>query len=117
MHSTPKTIKLYIKEFWENKEREIEWMQWHSWQTGQYVLAAIGTAFSKRCKYPPNPIAKKEESVKEIAKRTNKSEAEIQQNLMYMSMRVRQANANLEQKRKERKEDYCTTITLLCMYK
>ena len=69
-------------------------------------MTAIGAAFNKKVTYPPNPIKEKEESIPQIAKRTNKSEAEIRQNLMYMSMRVRQANANLAQKRKERRENH-----------
>ena len=101
---TPCMVKLCIEKYWENKEREVEWLQFHAWQTGEYVMAAIAATFSKHTKYPQNPLKKKTESVHEIAKKNKKSEAEIQQNLMYMSMRVRQANANIEQKRKELKE-------------
>ena len=97
-------VKLCIEKYWENKEREVEWLQFHAWQTGEYVMAAIAATFSKHTKYPQNPLKKKTESVHEIAMKYKKSEAEIQQNLMYMSMRVRQANANIEQKRKELKE-------------
>lgn len=56
---TPNIIKLCIEKYWENREREVEWLQFHAWQTGEYVMAAIGAIFSKHSKYPENPLKPK----------------------------------------------------------
>lgn len=75
-----------------------------SWMIGAYVREAIVSAFpgKKKIKYPKSPIETRNESTKEIAKKSGKTEQELQQELMYMTLRVRQANANIAKAREER---------------
>lgn len=91
---TPNIIKLCIEKYWENKEREVEWLQFHAWQTGEYVMAAIGAIFSKHTKYPENPLKpkiiiddtkkyteeEKEYHRKEFVKRLQRMEKRFNQN-------------------------------------
>lgn len=102
MRMTPAAIKREIEAFWERESQLWDRAQWQSWATGYFVQCAIGSSFSKRFKYPENPLKQKSESIKEIAKRNHKSEAELQQELQFMSRLVDQANANIEKRLKRR---------------
>lgn len=60
-HMTPSEIYKTEKAFWENKKQEHELMEQSAWLNGYYVLAAIGTAFSKKhAEYPENPAKERE---------------------------------------------------------
>lgn len=74
-----------------------------SWMIGAYVREAIVSSFpgKKKIKYPESPIEKRSKSTKEISKKSGKTEQELQQELMYMSLRVKQANANIAKAREE----------------
>lgn len=100
---TPAAIKREIEGAWERRNDEWERAHWQAWATGYFVKCAIGSSFSRKVKYPENPMKEKSASIKEIAKRNKKSEAEIQQNLMLMTRLVEQANANIEYARKKRR--------------
>lgn len=54
--------------------------------------------FNKKAKYPENPLLENTKTIKEIAKNNNKSEEEMNQELLYMTLRVRQTNARLEKR-------------------
>ena len=66
-----------------------------AWLTGMYVMHAIGSTFGKS-KYPDNPVIKEESSLAKKAKRAGKSEEELSAELLYMSLRVREANAHIQ---------------------
>lgn len=98
-------INLRIENYKEEKEYEAKMLEYHSWLTGAFVKSAINCFFSKTAKYPENPIETEKKSVKGIAKANNMSEEEIQQNLQYISMRVRQANANITAVKETKKSE------------
>lgn len=56
---------------------------------------AMGACLDKKTKYPENPLTKKKEDIKEIAKNSGKSEAQMQQELLYMQLQVMKANSDL----------------------
>ena len=61
-------------------------------------MNAVVAAFNKKAKYPENPLLENTKTIKEIAKNNNKSEEEMNQELLYMTLRVRQTNARLEKR-------------------
>lgn len=71
-HLTPAAIYQIQKAYIDEKKREMDLIEQHAWLTGQYVLAAIGVAFSKKKKYPDSPIEIREKN------RTDFTEAEKQ---------------------------------------
>lgn len=61
LRMTPAEIYETEKAFWERKKQEYELMEQSAWMNGYYVLAAIGTAFSKKhAEYPDNPAKERE---------------------------------------------------------
>lgn len=105
LHSTMKDINLRIENYREEKEYEAKTLEYQAWLTGAYVKSAINCFFSKTAKYPENPIETEKKSVKGIAKANKMTEEEIQQNLQYISMRVRQANANITAVKETKKNE------------
>lgn len=95
LHSTPKYINMFIEAYEKKIEYEIDMIKYQSWLTGYYTLNAIGCSLSKKNKYPDNPFEEKKKSIKEIAKNNGKTEEEINQQLLYMTLKVKQANARL----------------------
>lgn len=91
-----------IKAYQEEKEYKAKEIEYQSWLTGLFVLNAIGCAFSKGRKYPDNPIKVEHKSMDEIAKETGKTKEELAQEEQYFTMRVRQANANIDKVRKKK---------------
>lgn len=59
---------------------------------------------SKQIKYPNNPLLEREKSTDSIAKKTGKSEAELQQEERYFALRIKQANANIAKAAKSQGE-------------
>lgn len=49
--------------FRKTYEKKIEMQDMVSWQTGRYVMEAIGACFSKECKYPQTPYSKQKDQV------------------------------------------------------
>ena len=95
-HSTLRDVKLYIDAFYMEKDYQSKCIEHQSWLTGAYVMNAAVAAFNKKTKYPENPLLENAKTIKEIAKNNNKSEEEMNQELLYMTLRVRQINAKLE---------------------
>ena len=104
LHSTPNDITLRLKIKGEEIEDHIKEMEQAAWLTGAYVRTAIVSALSgkKKVEYPKSPIEERNKSTKEISKKSGKTEQELQQEFMYMSLRIRQANANIAKAREER---------------
>lgn len=67
-----------------------------------YISHSIACSFNKHAKYPKNPIQIDTKDTKQMAKVTGKSEEELRQEEIYMSLLVRQANANIAKAREER---------------
>lgn len=79
-------------------KQQYEFSEYQAWLNGLYNVWAIGTCFDKKTKYPENPLEKKSKEVSQIAKNSGKTEAQLQQELLYMQMRVMQANHELKKK-------------------
>ena len=100
-HSTPNEIYMQMEAYRENLNQQYEFAEYQAWLNGLYDVWAIGTCFDKKTKYPENPLEKKSKEISEVAKKSGKSEAQIQQELLYMQLRVMQVNHEL------RKSDIC----------
>lgn len=96
-HSTPNDIFMQMEAYQENIRRQYEYAEHQAWLNGLYDVWAIGTCFDKKTKYPENPLEKKSKEISEIAKKSQKSEAQIQQELLYMQLRVMQVNSALNE--------------------
>lgn len=96
-HSTPNEINMQIEAYWNTVKRQYEFAEYQAWLNGLYDAWAIGTCFNKKTKYPENPLEKKSKEISEIAKKSQKSEAQIQQELLYMQLRVMQVNYELNE--------------------
>ena len=102
LHSTMKDVNIRIEEYGKEKEEKIKTVEYLSWLTGIYVTHSIAVSFNKHAKYPDSPIKVDPKDTKKMAKVTGKSEEELRQEEMYMSLLVRQANANIAKAREER---------------
>lgn len=69
-HLTPTAIMEIEKAHQKNIKRDIEMIEQQAWLTGQFVMAAIEASFSKKNKYPENPLVVREK------KRTDFTEEE-----------------------------------------
>lgn len=56
---TPAAIKREVNGFWKRKKNEWEKAEYQSWLSGLYVMNAIGACFSRKTKYPKNPMEQK----------------------------------------------------------
>lgn len=54
------SIKLEIEGFQDRKKNEWERTEYQSWLTGYYTLRGTAMLFSKKNKYPDNPLEKDE---------------------------------------------------------
>lgn len=97
-----KDVNIRIEEYGKEKEEKIKTVEYLSWLTGIYVAHSIAVSFNKHAKYPDSPIKVDPKDTKKMAKVTGKSEEELRQEEMYMSLLVRQANANIAKAREER---------------
>lgn len=86
---------MVIKAHEEQLQRDIDEKEFTAWINGLYTSMAIASCFSKNCKYPENPISKKQDTIEEKAKKAGKTEEELQQELLYMQLRVMQTNYEL----------------------
>lgn len=93
LRSTPKDIRYVIEAHNDEVETRMKAIQVQSWLTGAYVMNAIGATFGK-AKYPESPI---ENTLKEQAKASGRSEEEMNGEKFIMTMRIMQANANIEE--------------------
>lgn len=58
-HSTMRDINLRLKAYKQEKEYKEKEIEYKSWLTGFYVQCAISSCFSKKAKYPENPLKQK----------------------------------------------------------
>lgn len=102
---TPKDFDYAVDAFNKNIEmqRDLElmhkdWIEYQSWLTGLYVYTAIGAAFGgkKGRSYPNKPFTDKSDSIEEIAKKNGKTEEELNAELLYMTLRIKEVNSRLE---------------------
>lgn len=102
-HSTPIDIKYRISAYQEEQkiratleENHTKMEEYQAWATGLYTRFAIISALDKKVQFPENPLVTHSKDIKEIAKNSGKSEAQLQQELLYMQMRVREVNSRLD---------------------
>lgn len=57
---TPRLVNICYKNYEEMLQADYEKINYSSWLTGQYVMAAIGVFLDKRNKYPDKPFELKE---------------------------------------------------------
>lgn len=93
-HSTPRDIRLRIKSHIEKDDEEIKLIKFQSWLNGIYLLEAIVTSMDKKHEYPENPIVE-DTKKQEIAKGNIKSEEQLNQEKLFLSLLVKEANARL----------------------
>lgn len=104
-HSTMHDVNVRIEAFGKSQEETVKRLEYHSWLTGMYVMHSISCNFSKKATYPKNPIEIDTKDIKQVAKKTGKSEEELRQEEMYMALRIRQANANIQETKERIKNE------------
>ncbi|MEZ3487319.1 MAG: hypothetical protein K1W22_12225 [Lachnospiraceae bacterium] len=57
----PRIINIYQEEYRRRIEEQQKLMDYEAWLRGQYQMASIGAALSKKCKYPALPFSMQEE--------------------------------------------------------
>ena len=100
-----KDMNIRIDAYGKEQEEHVKRLEYHAWLTGMYVTHSIACSFNKHSKYPKNPIAVDTKDIKQVSKVTGKSEEELKQEEMYMSLLIRQANANIAKAREEREKN------------
>ena len=60
MHSTMTDIRQRIEVYREDKVNEAKELEFKAWLSGLYVRNAITSSFSKKSKYPENPLNREE---------------------------------------------------------
>lgn len=56
LHMTMRSIKNAIEGFRKRQKNDWERIEYHAWLNGYYNMQAIGTYFSRKVKYPQNPL-------------------------------------------------------------
>ena len=49
-------VKRHIDAYWKRRKNEWERTEYQAWLIGAYTMNAIAAAFSKKAKYPKNPL-------------------------------------------------------------
>lgn len=105
MHTTPKDINARAKSLRKRLETENKsrWrmIEYQSWLTGCYTLAAIGTAFSKHGKYPDNPLELEANKIENIAEKVGKTPEQMHGEMLMMTLRINEANSNIAKRQAE----------------
>lgn len=57
----PRIINIYQEDYRRKIEERQKLMDYEAWLRGQYQMASIGAALSKKCKYPKQPFSMQEE--------------------------------------------------------
>lgn len=70
---SPKAIRLHIEGCLKRKKEEWERTEYQAWLGGYFTMYAIGANFSKKIKYPENPLTQD----KAITDISNMDEEEI----------------------------------------
>lgn len=55
-HMTFGAVKRHIDAYWKRRKNEWERTEYQAWLIGAYTMNAIAAAFSKKAKYPNNPL-------------------------------------------------------------
>lgn len=77
-HLTPQAILEIEKAYFENKKQERDLMEQIAWLEGNYNLASIGVAFSKKkLKYPENPAVIREKNRTDFTEEEKKKYIEL----------------------------------------
>lgn len=63
---TLREVRMYIDGFWKRIKKEWERSEYQSWLTAYYVTYSIGTNFSKKIKFPNNPL-NQEQSIMDVS--------------------------------------------------
>lgn len=66
MKMTPSAIKLAIEAYWKRQKNYWERAEYQSWLSGLYVMNAIGASFSRKHKYPKNPMEQQQVTQEEL---------------------------------------------------
>ena len=64
--STPYAIKVTAEAFWRARKNDWERAEYQAWLTGKYVQYAIGASFSRKNKYPKNPMEEEKVIVEDM---------------------------------------------------
>ena len=54
-------MNIYQEEYKRSQEEKQQLMDYEAWLHGQYQIADIGAALSKKCEYPKQPFSMKKE--------------------------------------------------------
>lgn len=76
-------------------------IEYQSWLTGYYTLAAIGTSFNKHGRYPENPLELRSKSIESIAEKVGKTPEQMNNELLFMSLRINEANNKISRRKEE----------------
>ena len=70
-----------------------------AWLSGLYVQMAVGAVLGgkKAKRYPEKPLTDRSDSIEEIAKRSGKTEEELNADLLLATLQINEANARIEQ--------------------
>lgn len=63
---TPAAVKRQIEAFSKQRKNEWERSEYESWLNGWYVMNAIACSFSKKHKYPKNPMEQEKVVVEDM---------------------------------------------------
>lgn len=102
-HSTIRDVNIFLYAYQKRERENIKMMEYNAWLNGIYIRSAIASCFDKKHEYPENPLAKKD--IKSIAVRTGKTEVEMNRELVMATLKIRQANAELNEKLGNKKTD------------
>lgn len=95
-----------VRAFNERQEDELSLVKFQAWLSGLYVKAAVAGCFDSSVEYPENPVGdEREKTVGEIAEEVGKTEEELNQEMVYATMLVQQANFELGKFYESHKKD------------
>lgn len=57
----PRVMNIYQREYKRSLEERQQIIDYEAWLRGQYQIASIGAALSRKCKYPTSPFSMQEE--------------------------------------------------------
>lgn len=57
----PRIMNIYQESYKKSLEEKQKVIDYEAWLHGQYQIASIGAALSKKCKYPDKPVSMKQE--------------------------------------------------------
>lgn len=96
-HSTPTDVNLRIQSSNDSKAEKLKFLEYQAWLTGYYVAFSIASNFSNKTEYPKNPLVEyyEEKRVEEETGVPKKTKEEMEQEMLYISLCINKANAEL----------------------